>query len=189
MKDKPDYRYVKGLQNRDSVIIREIYDVFFPENKKWLLGNSGSEEDARDIFQDTLFAIYQNVHRDFELYGSFGGYLKKIFRNKWFKQLDKRKRSPRQTDDIQVLENHSAEDDLADNSSKLINFLYKKHINLLKNDCQKIIQLKLFDNLPHKQIAEQLNYTFDTARQKYARCFRKLLDFIKNDPLTSDLLD
>lgn len=188
MNEKPDYRYVKGLLNNDSVIIREIYDKFYPGRKNWLLKKGGKEHEAKDLFQDAIYEVYLYIQKEnFDLYGSFEGFLHRIFSFKFFKKINKGEKTSAIIKELKA-DHQVASDDIFDHQS-LINKLYKKHIMQLGIDCQKIIQLKLLDDLSHKQIAEQLNYTFDNTRQKYARCFRKLIDSIKNDVEARDLYE
>jgi len=185
MKDKPDYKYIEGLLNGDSTIIQEIYEKFYGGRKNWLLKNSGTAQDARDVFQDTMIVVHQMVQKkDFDLFGSFEGLLHGIFSRQWYKKIAKNKKMPQ----VDMDASYQVAADDAHNGG-LVMRLYKKHIMALNTDCQNIIQLRLLDNLPHRKIAEQLNYTFDTARQKYARCFRKLLDLIKGDAETKDLYE
>lgn len=185
MKDKSDYKYVEGLLNGDSKIIQEIYEKFYGARKNWLLKNSGTAQDARDVFQDTMIVVHQMVQKkDFDLFGSFEGLLHGIFSRQWYKKIAKDKKMPQV--DIEEPYHTIAEES---QSGMLVMQLYRKHIASLNTDCQNIIGLRLLENLPHRKIAEQLNYTFDTARQKYARCFRKLLDLIKGDVEAKDLYE
>ncbi|MDA0783512.1 MAG: sigma factor [Bacteroidetes bacterium] len=50
--------------------------------------NSGNEDDAKDVLQDTLVALWQNVRKPhFELTVQLSTYLLAIAKNTWLKQL------------------------------------------------------------------------------------------------------
>lgn len=87
-------RFLKALCEGDDAILAEIYQRFLPLAISWLTTNSGTVEEARDIFADALIAIYDKVRSEktFELPCSFDKYLLGIIRYKWFDELKRKKR-------------------------------------------------------------------------------------------------
>src|SRR3979411_1195526 len=64
----PDQQYLEGLLHNDTQIVEDIYRRFAPVTKHHVLHNSGSEEDAADIFQESLIDIYnQAKYKDLKL--------------------------------------------------------------------------------------------------------------------------
>ena len=59
---------VEGLRTGRKKTLNQIYRDYFPVIKDHVIKNSGSEDDAKDVFQDAMMAIFQNVSdEDFEL--------------------------------------------------------------------------------------------------------------------------
>ena len=52
---------LEGLLNRDTDVLDFIYDQYFYPVKVFISRNSGTEEDAKDIYQDAVLVIYQKV--------------------------------------------------------------------------------------------------------------------------------
>ncbi len=85
------------LQLRNEV--RNAYDLlyseYFPSVMKHILQNSGSNEDAEDIFHDTVLIFLQKIRQpEFVLTSSLKTYLFAIARNLWLKKLKKDKQLP-----------------------------------------------------------------------------------------------
>src|SRR5690349_1351749 len=88
----PDQKYIDALLNDDKIVLKELYTKFFYRIKIMILQNHGCETDAADIFQDALIAIYHAVKKEaFTITSSFEAFLFVICRNKWMKELKKRK--------------------------------------------------------------------------------------------------
>jgi len=45
------------LKSRDKTIIEAIYKSLFPSLNYWITMNSGSREDAEDVFHDSLLCV------------------------------------------------------------------------------------------------------------------------------------
>lgn len=91
----PDhFYYIVGIREDNNKIIEEIYAKYFPENAVWIKRNSGTHEDAEDIFQDALLIISRKaIHdRSFVLTFPFRLYIQGVCRNLWLKELGKRKK-------------------------------------------------------------------------------------------------
>jgi RNA polymerase sigma factor (sigma-70 family) len=88
-----DQRYIEALCRGDEKLLREIYARYSRELSRWVARNNGAAEDAQDLFQDGLMAIYERYcGRDFELSGAFGALLLAICRRMWYDRLARKKR-------------------------------------------------------------------------------------------------
>ena len=83
-----------GLRNRNANVLDYVYQNYFEQIKNFINKNSGSDEDAQDIYQDAVLVIYQKIKKDnLTLTCSFNTYLYSVCRLLWLKQLEKRKKS------------------------------------------------------------------------------------------------
>jgi RNA polymerase sigma factor (sigma-70 family) len=171
-----------GLKDRDTRVLDYIYDNFYFQIKVLVTKNHGSEEDARDIYQDALMVIYQKQQKDnLALSCSFSTYLYSVCRLLWLKQLEKRKQQ------ITITEESGIFVEVNDNILDIFNLnekykLYQDHFNRLSFSCQKVLELFLA-GIPLKEIANILGFKSEQyAKKRKYQCKEKLVSSIKSDP-------
>ncbi len=77
-----------GLKLADEKIYKELYNTNYMSVEQFILKNSGTIHDAKDIFQDTMLVLVKKVQADnFVLTSSIDTYLFAISRNLWLKRL------------------------------------------------------------------------------------------------------
>src|SRR3546814_7040448 len=57
-----DQRYIDGLLKNDDKIIAAIYRNFAGKINHWICANSGTSDDAADIFQESIISIRSEEH-------------------------------------------------------------------------------------------------------------------------------
>jgi len=89
-----DTALLEGLKVQDEKAIYEVYTAYYPTVEKYILMNSGIEQDAEDIFQDTVMVLLNYVNREnFLLTCSLKTLIFAIARRLWLKQLRYRTRN------------------------------------------------------------------------------------------------
>ena len=82
---------LEGILKGDSSVINEVYKDVLPSIIYWVKQNSGSELEARDIFQDAMIILFKKLGTGhLELICSIKTYLKAICQNLWLNQLRKK---------------------------------------------------------------------------------------------------
>jgi len=90
-----DQRYLEALLHNDAPVVQDIYRRFAPAIRYYILKNQGSEDDAADIFQESLVDIYnQAKHKNLQLTCPFEPFFLLVCKRKWLNELKKRGRSP-----------------------------------------------------------------------------------------------
>lgn len=85
-------KYIDGIRAGDKMIIREIYQANLPKFISWIKVNSGTTEDAHDIFQDGMEAVmHLCFDEDFAIKSSLNSLIMTICKNKWIDKLRKKK--------------------------------------------------------------------------------------------------
>lgn len=83
-----DQRYIDGLRNNDPKVVKEIYRQHASAIKQWVLTRGGSLDDAHDVFQDALLALFEKAQKgDFVLTCPLGAILHVICSRKWIDRL------------------------------------------------------------------------------------------------------
>ena len=175
--------YLKGIKDSDPQVLKEIYDKFYPTLKTFILKNSGSEDDAKDCFQEALIATFRRLQRqDFEISTTFNTYIFNVGKYIWFKVA--KKRMPQ--DSIEDFKHGElGEIDMAlEGETKYV--LFKKGIKSLGEDCQTILG-HYFAKKKFKEIAILMDYSVEYARRKKLLCTKSLMKIIKADPLYKEL--
>jgi len=172
---------IDGLRRRDNRILSYIYKNSFPPVLKLVLSNSGTEEDAKDIFQEAIIVAFRNIreNKEFKLESSFQTYLYSIARLLWLKQL--REKRSRNT----ITEKHTFiefEEPKPFDEEDLKYSLYQRAFKKLPPDCQQILKMSI-DGVSQKQIAKKLGLKSENYIKKRKHyCKEYLIGKIKEDP-------
>lgn len=169
------------MLNGNCTIVEEIYDCFFPKIKQFILANSGSEEDAKDTFQEGLLAVYHNaLQPNFQLTCQFETYLQAIVRNIWNKQLRVRNNKQVAMSQYQPIFNYDLEEDTSVIANER-HQLYLKHFRTLSENAQTFLSLYL-QGLDMKSIAKELGLASEAyARKRKFQCKEMLAKRVRGD--------
>jgi RNA polymerase sigma factor (sigma-70 family) len=173
---------LQGLKDRDAKVLDYIYENFYHQIKVFISKNDGSEEDAKDIYQDALLVIYQKtVKNNLALSCSFNTYLYSVCRLLWLKQLESKKQqkvTSVETEDF--IELDSSVFEISEKNDRYN--LYREHFYKLSYSCQKVLELFLA-GIPLKEIANILGFKSEQyAKKRKHQCKEKLVNSIKGDP-------
>lgn len=178
-----DQYYIEALLHNETQVVGEIYRRFAPKVKYYVLQNSGSADDAADIFQESLVDIYNQArYKDLQLTCPFEAFLLMVCKRKWLNELKKRGRQgvTKELDEqFNVGEDsfRDAEKTWADNEKAR---LFKTMLGQMGERCQEIIRLSLTDK-PQEEIAAKLGVTYGYLRKKKSECMASLISAIKDN--------
>lgn len=185
----PDTRYVTALLGNDSQGIAEIYTRFSESIKYFVLTNSGSPDDARDVFQEALIAISRQARRaDFVLTCPFEAYLWYVCRGKWLNELRRRKR---EQVTIQHFEGYSDVRDaeyLAETAlrEQQRDELFQQCFEQLSASCRQLLQLA-WSGMKMEQVGKAMGISYSYARKHKSECISHLMNRMQRSSDFSDL--
>ena len=64
MQESNNEKYIEGIRNHDNTVLKEIYDAFFASVQLFIRSNFGTEEDAKDVFQESIIIIYRKIKKN-----------------------------------------------------------------------------------------------------------------------------
>lgn len=174
---------LNGILRNDTIVLQYIYKNFYSNINFFIKKNNGDDDDANDIFQESIIIIYRKLKaNELVLDCTFDTYLYSICRFLWLKTLEKRK-----IEKESIKDNHEFNDEIYDDSLEEIADLndryrlYQKHFANLGKDCQKILQL-YFDKVPLKNIAQIMGFKSEKyAKKRKYHCKEYLINSIKQD--------
>lgn len=179
----PDQLYIDGLVQNNSAVIQSIYKKFVPKIKNYIRTNSGSDDEAQDIIQETLITIYtQAKTKGLQLSCPFDAYFFLLCKRRWLNEIKKVSNKEVTLKD----ENVSIDESVQEMASQTETFdekqsLFDEMFQKLGEKCQEVLKLS-FVTKTMEEVAEKLNVTYGYVRKKKSLCTGQLTEMIQQSP-------
>ena len=174
-----DKEIIAGVKADDEPLLKSWYQRDFPYIKNFILKNNGTENDAKEIYQDAFMVVYQKImDGQFKSTAAIKTFLFAIARNLWFKNLrDNNKLGiTEDVEQLQIADIGDTYDWEVDEQEKQV----MAQIAQLGLGCQKILELYYFGKKSLKTIAEEMGYKSEkNARNAKYKCMQQLRNFFK----------
>jgi RNA polymerase sigma factor (sigma-70 family) len=178
--------YLSAIVSGDRATITRMYTALFPYIRRLVKDYGGSEDDAKDLFQDAVIVLYEKAQKpDFQLTSKFSTLFYGVCRNLWRSRQQKKSASEITIpEDAKYIADDSAEIDVLQVDR---NKLFYRALRQLGADCQKLLQL-FFQKQTMEEIAREMGFASDGyARVRKSQCKDRLVSLIKNDPEFGEL--
>ena len=176
-----------GLKNQDRLIIRFFYEEYYTMIVDLINRNSGTDEEARDTFQEAMMVLYEKAcDPEFSLSSTLKTYLYSICRNKWLMVLRSRKTRNTFLTDTEDLSLTSDENILKDVLQHERYQLMRSKLKSLGDDCQQVLEL-FFKGTSLREIGQRLGFTEAYAKKKKFTCQKKLIALVTEDDRYQEL--
>jgi RNA polymerase sigma factor (sigma-70 family) len=91
----------RAVGNNEKTAIESVYKENYALIQHFVVSNNGSEDDARDIFQEAMMVLYEKSRQeDFELTCQIRTYLYSVCRRLWLKKLQHNRRIESQVENF-----------------------------------------------------------------------------------------
>lgn len=171
-----DSQFIDGLRNGNDELLRALYKKYYHVVLKFIVNNSGTEEAARDIYQETVIVLYETVRKkEFVLNCQLQTYIYSVAKRLWLKQLKKNGKT--------FLFKEDDENEVADVTSDM-NAHYEKEKEIEKMNkslaelgepCATLISDFYVRRMNMDEIAEKFGYTnADNAKNQKYKCLQRL---------------
>lgn len=166
----------------DEKALEFLYQKYYRMMIKLVITNSGTEEEARDVYQDALIVFWQKATSgNLVLTSKMSTFIYSICQNLWRKELDRKKRLSNEEKDTAVL---------LDTDSTEREKILAKCIDQLGETCKRVLMLYYFEEMSMQDIADKLGFAnTDTAKTKKYKCKKKLDELVKAQYSEQDFLD
>jgi RNA polymerase sigma factor (sigma-70 family) len=173
-----------AIRNSENAAFEHLYSAYYIMVSNYVKKNNGTEDDARDIFQEVVFIFYKKLRGDpnLELNVEIGTYLYAIAHNLWLTNLRKK------TIIVNVDNDTFLSDSIEDvNETEQHLEIEKKHnhvadvLKSLKEECRNIIEAAFYKRLSGIEIAKLLGYTESFVKVKKFRCLEELRKKVNGD--------
>lgn len=171
-------RLIQDIQSGNQKTVEEIYTQYKSDFLVYALRFSVSNEDAVDIYQDSVIVLYENILSgkltDFS--SSVKTYLFAIGKYKIYNSL-KVKNTTENFEDYEFLLKDETEEILLpeeENIEKIQN-AFKQ----LGSKCREVLKLFYYENQSIEEIKDRLNYTSkDVVKSQKSRCIKQLKELM-----------
>jgi len=174
---------ILNLKASDDRIVDQafayLYQEYFSVIQYYIKENNGSEDDAADVFQDSLIVLHDKVRSEqFKLTCAMKTYIYSICRNLWLKKLRTRKQQAKTKDALAFIElepNVSAVLE-EDEKSKAVAKLLKE----IDEDGEKVLICYYFEGLNTAEVTKKMGYANEfVTRNKKSKSLKKLRELLK----------
>lgn len=177
-----DSEILERIGRGDEKALEFLYKKHYRMMTRLVISNNGTEDEAKDIYQEALVVFWQKaIGGNLTLTSKISTYLYSICLNLWRKELDRKSRlSHEEKDGVEYQDEDRAE------RVRIIH----ECIEELGDPCRKILSYYYFDGLSMNDIAEKMEFAnTDTAKTKKYKCKKRLDELIKKRYKASDFLD
>jgi len=164
-------RIVHALIDGDQEVLTNLYEEELPKVIKLVTDNSGTIENAKDIFQDALVIILEKVYQNrLNLTSSFSTYLYAVCRNLWNEALRRKGK------ELITGENEFGSDFILDMENRPDMFeQVNKIIQSLGDTCRQLLERYYYLNESWDKIAKSLGYiNAASARNQKYKCLERI---------------
>lgn len=177
-----DSEILKRIVSRDERVLDHLYKKHYKMMFNIVLSNNGTEQEAKDIYQEALIVFWQKaINKDFVLTSKISTYLYSVCLNLWRKELDRKNKLSSETVDGEEYQTFEKEE-----RAKIV----RECIGELGDVCKSVLSYYYFDGLSMEDIAKKMNFaSTDTAKTKKYKCKKRLDELIKSRFSKDDFFD
>lgn len=181
MKDK---EVLGRIKEGDERALDFLYKKYYRMMVNMVIRNNGSEEEAKDIYQEALIVFWQKAASGkLVMTSKISTYLYSICQNLWRKELERKSRL------VKSEGNEGDPEYMTHEQDERIRIIHEC-INSMGTTCKKLLSYHYFDRLSMNEIATRLGYAnTDTAKTKKYKCKQKLYNLVKSKYSASDFMD
>lgn len=175
-----DDELLMGLAGGSDDALTQLYRRYFPMVLHFVTSNSGSEDEAKDIYQEALIVLYEKVRGgSFELHCQLKTYVYSVGRRLWLKQLAHKSRFMVNDTEQAATDSDAVgqmSDDLTDHEERDRQFdLMADSLDRLGEPCRTLLEDFYIRHLSMQDITEKFGYTnADNAKTQKYKCLMRL---------------
>jgi len=166
---------LQGLAQSDKKAIETIYRENYNMIQSLIINNSGSADDAKDIFQETMIVLYEKVRSGaFELNCLIKTYVYSVSRRLWLKRLQQMNRYAPALENLKdtvPVDEEIEENERINNEFQVM----EKAIGSLGEPCRSLLEAYYLEKKNMQDIALSFGYTnAENAKNQKYKCLMRL---------------
>lgn len=164
--------WVLGLRRNDAATVRALYQQHFPTIRHYVVSNSGTSDDAQDIFQEAMTVLWLKAKEGTLAAGSEpGAFLYQVAKNKWLDVVRSAAHKHMKVihDDRKLDVRAEAPDDTEEKLQRL-----REVYGRLDEKCRTVLDQFYFERKDLATIAAGMGVEEESIRTIKYRCMMKL---------------
>ncbi|RNI31105.1 RNA polymerase sigma factor [Rufibacter latericius] len=173
-----DAAIIEGILQDDDTALGRLYKLHFPMVLFFVQSNNGTEDDAKDIFQEAVIVFYEKIKASqLELNCQIKTYLYSICRRLWLKRLSRSSRfSHGMIEDTEAELAPQADGDAEQAEQNELKFeAMGNALAQLGEPCKTLLEDFYLRSMGMPEITEKFGYTnVDSAKNQKYKCLMRL---------------
>lgn len=170
-------------EGKDKEVVAELYKKVLPTILLYVKRNGGTQDDAHDVFQESLMILYKKVFKgEKDAVENIEGYLYKIGIYTWIKKVKESNRYHLVEDDSEldkVLNYSINETSYSHKQPEII----KAVLENVGDKCKELLQLSIYSEVSQDDIMIRMGFgTIGAVKMQYKRCKKKVINLLKSKP-------
>lgn len=163
-------------ERRDRAAYGQVFDYFAPRVKAYLLGLKISPEQADDVLQEVMIAVWSKAGSYRPDKAAVSTWIFTIARNKHIDRIRREKHQFNDSLEIEAVEPETAEHDVADEQVSLLQRkrAVKAALSKLPEDQMTVISMSFLRDMAHAEIATALDLPLGTVKSRIRLGFKRL---------------
>lgn len=175
---------------KNDRVLAHLYESTLKKVKYYILKNGGNSEQAKDIFQDAVIILFNQVRKNkFEEKFSIDAFVFTVAKNLWITSIRRSSRMDNH-EDMSIFGSKVHEKDLlSDLINKEKSAAISQLFSQLNEKCRLILHYYNHERWSMKEISEKLGYTNENvAKSSHYRCKLALMRLISGNKELENLL-
>jgi len=170
-----DELIVAEIRNKNEVALRELYKSHYPMVLNLIRSNNGTEQEAKDVYQEAVIAFYERVQQEgFVLTCKISTYLYAVCRRLWLKRLGEKKRYHGNIEETETFLGIEEEMETVEENEMKFERM-RESLSGLGEPCRSILEDFYIRDLSMEAISTKFGYTnADNAKNQKYKCLQRL---------------
>lgn len=163
------------IRKKNEAALGELYKTHYPMAVNLICSNSGTEQEAKDIYQEAVIAFYERAQQpDFVLTCKVKTYLYAVCRRLWLKRLAEKRRFNISIPETETFD--EAEEEVRTAMEREVSFQrMDESLRALGEPCRSILLDFYIHDFSMEIISEKFGYTnTDNAKNQKYKCLQRL---------------
>jgi RNA polymerase sigma factor (sigma-70 family) len=168
--------------------ILQLYQDHSEVARTFIMSKGGTEQDADDIFQETIVSFIDCVQkRKFRQESGIRTFLVSISKNLWYNEIRKRQREENRGKLFEMNREQTEPAVVEAIQFREMKLELNRMLQDLGESCKKILELFYYENMSMKEIVTYLHYENEqVVRNKKYKCLNQLTERMKQNPLIKE---
>lgn len=170
-----DEAIIEGIRRSDERALAHLYKLYFPMVAHLVMSNSGTDDEAKDIYQEGVIVFYEKIRdNSLELTCQIKTYLYSVCRRLWLKRLGEKGRYLTRLDDSEGVVPVEEETNQHEEQERQFGVMGDS-LQQLGEPCRSLLEAFYIRLQNMQDITEQFGYTnSDTTKNQKYKCLQRL---------------